>query len=604
MSRRRVKAYLDNLLAQARPGERHADRALSRHAARFARRQRLRAALRRYFRHPRPARPRRRRRGGRRGDGARDRPHHRPPRLAARRTGAARQAVQPASPTQLLERPDQGEEYAARTKLTVARFSREQEFEADRIGIRTIAKAGYDPYAAARFLDKLGRWSALHAGGGGRQRQARHDGDASLDARAHRRGGRAGQADRRQGHRRRRARQPISPPSTASPSATIPRRGWRSRTLFVHPKLGFAFRAPEGFALENQTRGADRRRRGRHAGAAARQHRRRRRRKRWSRRSASGWIDGVQTNSIETLKDTDLPTAIAVAKGDQWTFRLAAIRLGDAHLPADLRRAYAERAGRRALPGRDPLVPPHHGGGERDGAAGAYSYRRPRSPATTPRRSPGAWRRSSEPEETFLILNGLERGSPTPVGAALQGGRRRDAHRKLEGRVVAATHNKGKLAELRDLLEPAGRRRWSAPANSACPSRRRPATRSSPTRSSRRARRRERSGLPAHLRRFRPLRRRARRRAGHLFRALGGGGGKDFGPAMARIEAELRARAARRSRGGRGSSARWRSPGPTAMSRRSRAASTAISCFRRAGRAASATTPVSCPTATRAPSAR
>ena len=29
-------------------------------------------------------------------------------------------------------------------------------------------------------------------------------------------------------------------------------------------------------------------------------------------------------------------------------------------------------------------------------------------------------------------------------------------HRKLEGRVVAATHNKGKLAELHDLLAPAG----------------------------------------------------------------------------------------------------------------------------------------------------
>jgi XTP/dITP diphosphohydrolase len=30
------------------------------------------------------------------------------------------------------------------------------------------------------------------------------------------------------------------------------------------------------------------------------------------------------------------------------------------------------------------------------------------------------------------------------------------AHRKLEGRAVAATHNKGKLKELRELLEPAG----------------------------------------------------------------------------------------------------------------------------------------------------
>ena len=34
---------------------------------------------------------------------------------------------------------------------------------------------------------------------------------------------------------------------------------------FLHPKLGFAFEAPDGFALENQSRGADRRRRRRRA---------------------------------------------------------------------------------------------------------------------------------------------------------------------------------------------------------------------------------------------------------------------------------------------------------------------------------------------------
>ncbi len=30
------------------------------------------------------------------------------------------------------------------------------------------------------------------------------------------------------------------------------------------------------------------------------------------------------------------------------------------------------------------------------------------------------------------------------------------AHRKLQGRIVAATHNKGKLSELHDLLDPHG----------------------------------------------------------------------------------------------------------------------------------------------------
>src|ERR1041384_4508264 len=39
-----------------------------------------------------------------------------------------------------------------RGKLRLAQFSRNQELEADAIGIRSIGRAGYDPYAASRFL--------------------------------------------------------------------------------------------------------------------------------------------------------------------------------------------------------------------------------------------------------------------------------------------------------------------------------------------------------------------------------------------------------------------------------------------------------------------
>ena len=64
---------------------------------------------------------------------------------------------------QVLAKPQQGQEQEARMKLSIAHFSRQQEFEADQIGIKVIAKAGYDPYAASRFLNSLGRWSALRA---------------------------------------------------------------------------------------------------------------------------------------------------------------------------------------------------------------------------------------------------------------------------------------------------------------------------------------------------------------------------------------------------------------------------------------------------------
>src|SRR5665213_2588851 len=44
---------------------------------------------------------------------------------------------------------------------TLASFSRQQELEADAIGIRTIGKAGYDPYAAARFLTVMATYACL-----------------------------------------------------------------------------------------------------------------------------------------------------------------------------------------------------------------------------------------------------------------------------------------------------------------------------------------------------------------------------------------------------------------------------------------------------------
>ena len=52
----------------------------------------------------------------------------------------------------------------AKTKLTMASFSRAQEFEADGIGVSIAAKAHFDPYGAARFLAAMERNAAMKAG--------------------------------------------------------------------------------------------------------------------------------------------------------------------------------------------------------------------------------------------------------------------------------------------------------------------------------------------------------------------------------------------------------------------------------------------------------
>src|SRR5690606_5628879 len=43
---------------------------------------------------------------------------------------------------------------------------------------------------------------------------------------------------------------------------------------------------------------------------------------------ASGWIDGIDPGSIEALTINGFPAATALARGEQWSFRLFAIRFG------------------------------------------------------------------------------------------------------------------------------------------------------------------------------------------------------------------------------------------------------------------------------------
>jgi predicted Zn-dependent protease len=230
--------------------------------------------------------------------------------------------------SQVLDRPQEGQEVEARMKLSIAHFSRQQEFEADKIGIGVIAKAGYDPYAASRFLTSLGQWSALRAslvGLGSADKpdmMASHPSTPERIAQAiveARQVGAPGVGET--------ARDAYLTAIDGIAYGDDPNQGLVRGVRFLHPKLGFAFAAPEGFALENQAAaligvgegGAQALRLDSIAvgesttleGALA-----------------SGWIDGVKTASIETVSGGDLPMATAVAQGEQWSFRLGAVRLG------------------------------------------------------------------------------------------------------------------------------------------------------------------------------------------------------------------------------------------------------------------------------------
>src|ERR1051325_8664377 len=49
----------------------------------------------------------------------------------------------------------------ARSKIALASFSRQQELEADGVGVGISSRAGFDPYGAVRFLTAMGRNAEL-----------------------------------------------------------------------------------------------------------------------------------------------------------------------------------------------------------------------------------------------------------------------------------------------------------------------------------------------------------------------------------------------------------------------------------------------------------
>src|SRR5581483_5819593 len=61
----------------------------------------------------------------------------------------------------VLSDPETGALALAKSKITLASFSRAQEFEADAMGVGIAARAGFDPYGATRFLTSMGRSADL-----------------------------------------------------------------------------------------------------------------------------------------------------------------------------------------------------------------------------------------------------------------------------------------------------------------------------------------------------------------------------------------------------------------------------------------------------------
>ena len=227
----------------------------------------------------------------------------------------------------VLSDPQVGALALAKSKLTLAAFSRAQEFEADGIGVGISARAKFDPYGAARFLTSMERNAELKAG------------KTSIDPRAQDFLSSHPATPERVQNAQTTARQYVSPESGERDRETYltaidnivygedPSEGFVRGHRFLHPKLGFTFTAPDNFTLDNTAQavigvreGGTQAMRFDVVRVPAEQS--------LGEYLNSGWMEGVDKSSTEDITINGFPAASANAHGDQWQFRVYALRFG------------------------------------------------------------------------------------------------------------------------------------------------------------------------------------------------------------------------------------------------------------------------------------
>jgi predicted Zn-dependent protease len=225
--------------------------------------------------------------------------------------------------TDVLDDDDAGRLALASSQRSLASFSRQQELEADAIGVRTIGRAGYDPFAASRFLTAMGRFAAY--------RSASSMQDKRLDFLASH-----PSTPERIDFAMRAARQ-FGAPGVGEIDrdrylegidgmvfGDDPAQGFVRDRTFLHPSLGVSFTVPEGFVIDNASdavlaTGADGTalhfdavalKAGADLGAYL----------------ASGWLNGFVEGSVVRFTVNGLQAASASANAKGWAYRIAVVQ--------------------------------------------------------------------------------------------------------------------------------------------------------------------------------------------------------------------------------------------------------------------------------------
>jgi predicted Zn-dependent protease len=260
--------------------------------------------------------------------------------------------------TDVVTDPAAGAMALAKSKLALASFSRSQEFEADAIGIGIASRAGYDPYGAVRFLTAMEQNSDLKPEQSGAINPAAADFLSSHPATPERitqalANARQYRAPADGGQDLAQAKAAYLGNIDGMVYGEDPSEGFVRGRRFLHPKLSFTFTAPDGFSLDNTAQAVLGIKHG--GGEALRLDVVRvPAEQTLAEYLTSGWIENIDPATVEDITVNGFPGATAAAKGDQWDFRLYAIRFGSdvyrfifaaKHRTPDSDRAFRESIG-------------------------------------------------------------------------------------------------------------------------------------------------------------------------------------------------------------------------------------------------------------------
>ena len=221
---------------------------------------------------------------------------------------------------------DSSTEALSYAKKQIAQFSRQQELEADAIGIRIMAKAGYDPRAAVTFLTSLERQTALHS----RMMNRNYDPNRVELTATHPTTPERISAAKRDANALLQADGGLRNESTYLSAiegilyGDDPSEGYVRGRTFLHPRLGITFTMPSGYGVQNAPNavvgfapdgailrfdGIDVPR-----GTSLVRHLQR------------NSVRGGEVSSVSEGQVNGRDAAFAVATADQWQFRIALVR--------------------------------------------------------------------------------------------------------------------------------------------------------------------------------------------------------------------------------------------------------------------------------------